>query len=504
MSFRSPPAVSLRAAAEQPLRLRAVMMGPGNRNSVPGREVGPSRCMVSLLSRLTSGLDFLLVESLVFTVPKTIAISVKDIGILHRTCQAGALLYVFLYSIIAGSSWAYTESTVGMVNAWAEDGLFLHHTEHPNATELAYCSNPDFSYAYSPSFVMDDPVCEQLHGYEIANKALNELAFTTAFIEVRQVAWPVPDATADTSESAACALRGGIISNASAAQRLCTSSRTVYPLGVSLMAMAFEHGLNRIGGDSRFDQFQGHSNVPVGEPGALKTTIIGANGMTLVSPPGAAVRQRVDEWLEMADVSIDAPNLHLTADYRGTGAFPRFRSAGVLVDVLVDYSNKGTNGRPQFPTNDNVQATITLKAAKDAWAGKGAITHYNAYPSGPAGAQSWDKIFRYRQDVIFSFRTTGTLYTFDLYLLLNVIIRGIVLFGLANVITSVYALYLHPKSSMIYKNTAEQFDVNKELSSIGMKSVKSGPRPCRPYRPLYAAAPTSLSYGCLNSRPSCS
>ena len=73
---------------------------------------------------------------------KYILIEVPVVGIVHRLCQLGALVYVVL-NMYYGNGWAMATVPMGSVNAWAEVGGYMQAAQstHPFSS-VAYCSNP--------------------------------------------------------------------------------------------------------------------------------------------------------------------------------------------------------------------------------------------------------------------------------------------------------------------------------------------------------------------------
>jgi len=98
--------------------------------------------------------------------------------------------------------------------------------------------------------------------------------------------------------------------------------------------------------------------------------------------------------------------------------------------------------------------------------------HYEHYPSGAAGSQTYDKVFMYRQGIAITFRTTGTLYKFDWQYVINVLLGGLVFLFAAKMVANFVALYLMGGiSKMIRNRTRETFDIQGRYAEIGMKAA---------------------------------
>ena len=440
-------------------------------------------CVNSFLAKYDLSVD----ELLTFRLEKTVTIQVWQVGVLHLVLQIAVLVYVLL-TLYLGNTWAYTEVPIGKVNAWSGLGTYLNDARLPNYNSLPYCNNASLSFAYSPTFVMDSPVCEAANPYEVTNKAgitatANALVFTTAFIEVSEVGWPCDGATNET-KYAECAARGGLI-DTRGNQCLCMHERTVYPVGVDKMSMSFEHTIAGEGATSGFAHISASSNRVTNEDAeppvyGIHSNLVCANGTEVPLESGSSISMTLEQWLTAArtaqgstvtNVALSGFNTDLAPDYRYPTRYPPFRSTGVALEINIDYNNFGPNGRAML-NNHQVTATITPEATTTQWAGNGPITHYNAYPTGPSGSATYDKVFRYRQGIVVTFRTTGRLYKFQWYYLLNAIINGIVLLSSAKTLATYYAMYLAPKSEMIKNKTREFFNANLRYADIGIKAVQ--------------------------------
>lgn len=238
----------------------------------------------------------------------------------------------------------------------------------------------------------------------------------TGYIEMREVAWPTAteggSGEADVMQSAMCTARGGN-KTVTDGQAICVSQRTVYPLGIELMRMALEHAFMPGSDESVFAHLSGGSNIAVGEAGAVTTYLRAANGTVVeMIASGGSISNSLAGWLALADVSLDQPNLNLTADYRDPTKFPTFRTAGVSLDVSIFFDNRDPQTRKPAYDSRDVFAEVTVSASRNVWAGTGPSVHYEAYPETDpvTGKEIYDKVYRYRQGVIFTFRTAGLMY----------------------------------------------------------------------------------------------
>ena len=122
-----------------------------------------------------------------YRTPKMIVVDEPYVGGLYRVSQLLIVIYV-LYTMFAKNQWAESEITIGSFNAWSERGgvpAVVANFDH-----TVYCGNASYSYAYSASDQMNDPVC-LLHGpTELTVKDEAAVFLITMYQEIRQLGWP--------------------------------------------------------------------------------------------------------------------------------------------------------------------------------------------------------------------------------------------------------------------------------------------------------------------------
>ena len=411
---------------------------------------------------------------MVFQLEKTVTIKVWQVGVVFRFCQLAVLTYVIVM-LVVDATWAYSEQPAGTVNAWTESGGYYGLAGLSSFSSLAYCADPAaYSFVYSADYNYSNPTCVKMHPWEISVKG-NPVHVTTAVLETRETAWPCTSATSDATAAAVCSARSGTVMIEDGTQCVCTSSRTLYPVGVEKMILAFEHQVEADLEETRFSNVEGSSSTPAGEDGAITTTIESYDASThAVFAPGETIKLSVEQWLAAAGVSdINAPNTDIgSVDLADGVSKPRFRTCGLRVDIQIDFTNKdGETNEPLYDSK-RIHATVTTSAATELWAGNGAKTVYEVYPSGAHGAMTYDKVFVYRQGVAFHFRTSGLFYKFDAQYVVLVLVSALVLLALAKLVATQVAMYMMPGiSTMIQHRTREVFDVNARLAEIGMKAA---------------------------------
>ena len=73
------------------------------------------------------------------------------------------------------------------------------------------------------------------------------------------------------------------------------------------------------------------------------------------------------------------------------------------------------NGEPSTAMNKKVKATVESQKQLNGYAGPGSERVHVEYPKGPQGAQTYEYVDRYRYGIVFSFKATGRVYSFDFF-----------------------------------------------------------------------------------------
>ena len=180
---------------------------------------------------------------------KYILIEVPIVGIVHRLCQLGALVYVVL-NMYYGNGWAMATVPMGSVNAWAEMGGYMQAAQstHPFSS-VAYCSNPEYAYDYGGEWQYGTteapPTCNSPHRHTVTEKSVDSVFFTTAYIERAEHGFPCSEHQASGAAEKHCTEKLGAnatLKRYANGQCVCTGPpATFYPLHVESMELAFEH-----------------------------------------------------------------------------------------------------------------------------------------------------------------------------------------------------------------------------------------------------------------------
>ena len=118
-----------------------------------------------------------------------------------------------------------------------------------------------------------------------------------------------------------------------------------------------------------------------------------------------------------------------------------------------------------------MKATIAPRALYD-WAGlavKAPI--YESIPTGQPGAESYRKLLRYSQGVVFKFSGKGFVYRLDVSKVTTLLTSFIVLLGVASSFTEFVAKFLWPTREIICNKARERLAVDSRLAEIGIKAA---------------------------------
>ena len=283
---------------------------------------------------------------------------------------------------------------------------------------------------------------------------------------------------------AACAARSGSWSAEADGQCQCFTEQAYYPVGVEHMVVATEMSYTT---SPKFGDLKGSTNAKSSAGGAdavqpLDVYVAAANGTRLpiqLSSDGA-VRVPMGMYLEAAGVSLEDENNQLPPDHRYTSSqrYPRFRTAGINVELEVRFHNTqdrdGSLGA-RFDALFNpggISAEIVPKANRKQWAGLGPIMHYEKFPEG-AGQQTFHKVERYRQGVVFRFVGVGRVLVFDFMQLVSMLVQIMALLKISSLVVEQVAMKFLPTAvqTTLTKKKNEKVTATSELAELGMKAA---------------------------------
>ena len=438
----------------------------------------------------------------VYRTEKYIKVDVFIVGVFYRLMQVLAVMLVFA-QLYYNDGWAMTETPGGMSNAWDEPGSFFATTDDPQlASRTAYCSNASYSFA-NRNYEMEAPACESLMAAELTSKTMSSLFFTTAIIETETRGWPcfgpeeaaleqgsaafddlfgvgggaAGDASSNASaaaiaraETEACAERTGELHVRRNGQCVCVGSRAVFPLAVDEMLMAFEHAYAT---SADFDWKGSSADPAASDPGGgLISRLHFPNGTIRTFQAGELLVLPLAEWLTAANVSLDEVNPSVAPD--ALGRRPARRSTGVLVRVDIEYTNIDLATQRAVPGKRQIHAEVRLRVELATWTAVDVETTWVVHPSLPRDeAQAFHLVEQARHGVLFQFHTSGKVYKFDVFFLLQVLVSAAVMLKLANVLTDAVAFYCLPggQSTVLRNKRQEIVSKKSEFAEIGMKAA---------------------------------
>lgn len=426
------------------------------------------------------------------------------IGVLNRILQIAILGYV-VNQIVREQSWAYSETPLGTVNAFGGEGdgfskLFYMQTKASTLAQLDYCGNESHAFQYDAVYDYKVPECRMIPAEQMVIKALGGVQFVTVFLERTIQGWPC-NAADSVSRIDACKAGGGYAYNVlgttagsdsdgisrdaipADGQCNCWTSKTVYPMGSDEMMMSFEHTYQFPNGDKGLQTFKGASTLSAEAvdlnpevKATLPTTIVYKNGTTRALGEGKSVSLSLREWLELAEVDLDHYNT--IADFDNldrksvdgkSKRLPFYRMTGMIINVLIDYSN----GDPQVAENPNVFANVKANKQFLGWAGPGSERIHVQYPTGELGASYFTYVDRYAQGVTFAFSATGRVYAFDYIFLVNTLVAGVVLLGVAGTVTDMIAfnLLVGGHSAVLAAHRRQGVNKRQGFADLAMRTV---------------------------------
>ena len=289
---------------------------------------------------------------------KFIRVDVPRVGVFFRVCQFLAFLLV-LAQLYINDGWALSEVPGGIYNAWDEAGTMLASTNDVVAKRAvtAYCSNASYSYS-SEGYSYDAPVCEGLLPAEITAKTPASVFYTTAYLETVTRGWPCAAGDA-AARQAGCEAGGGIHFTRIYGQCGCVTQRAVYPLAVEEMGLALEHAFDTtiigLSASSAERVEEGES-----DPNAMYSLVHFGNGTSQRFEAGQVVRLPLADWLRAANVTLWEKNENVSPDPTGAFPPMRTTGVNVKVSIVYTnadpQSRRAVPGKTQVHADISLSA----------------------------------------------------------------------------------------------------------------------------------------------------
>ena len=108
-----------------------------------------------------------------------------------------------------------------------------------------------------------------------------------------------------------------------------------------------------------------------------------------------------------------------------------------------------------------------------AFSSVGGSTSFSVYPSGEIGAETWELTSRYKQGVMVHLTSSGVIYSFDPFYLVNVLVAGLVLLGFASTVADFFAFWClgGGQSTVLRNKRCEKVSKRSEFAETGLKAV---------------------------------
>jgi hypothetical protein len=429
-----------------------------------------------------------LIYGLSYRTPRYVRVNIWQVAVFHNLMVLGALIYV-AFSILQLGSYSYSASPVGTVNAWSEGYETGFDINKPDGFQ--YCSSLDHDYVYSPGWAYVQPKCRILSSNHVVTKGTDDVSFTTNFIETESYKWRC-GSNASSAKVLRCGEMGAsVATNAvNPSQCSCSHSETFFVKGIEELQLAFEHSYMLHGSRSSTANAVGSNGGELAGVSSqynatwpLQTKVIFPDGHEALFTGGQTVKLSLKSILAIAGAGLDKTNHDVIPDCRmanlacevhtksradGTtpSRYPRYRTTGIRINVDLLYTNRKGYYEDDFNLAPllapNVTARFNATQVRMGWAGEGPKSENIEMPIVDAdGVETTSVLTRYRQGVVLVFRPSGKIYSFSWTHLLSTVINGVVLVGIAKVITDFVVFYLLPDgvSEVMRNKRAEK--VNK-------------------------------------------
>jgi hypothetical protein len=283
--------------------------------------------------------SYLLSQSLAFVVPRRIALHDRRLGILHRTLQAGVVVYIAAFQLAALHQYAEFEPASPFVNVW------------PGApppvpqTAPAYCSNS--AYDWGTSFT---PAEQALTG-------------GFSFSSVRCVPF----------DSGRHTVAGETSFTSITAERRAYANGTVEQVFTTAPEEATFNAIHAFSASWLAEGVVNPRTLVRSKSGELLATF--EEGSILGGLPLSA-------WMRFAGgASLEARNIQPWIRGGVPTESPFFRTTGMVLLLRVAYSNLRMGELPSLQAAGRPQADVTIEVLPTAWGFIGSVTEYDAASS---------------------------------------------------------------------------------------------------------------------------
>jgi hypothetical protein len=373
-----------------------------------------------------------------------------------------------IFSLFLGKTYIVTEVPTGVSSAWG-----LASTDYTSSQTAIYngaasfCDSlTNYKFKYSDDWIYDTPVCAYYSGAELISKlpSGDVMFFTTHIHETINQRYIKP--------GGGCLSDPNGLGAATEVMGRCEHSKSMNFLapGIEDSYFAFNH---------YFDS--------IVQSGAKPITYVrreGSDEDLYTFEKGDAIRLKVSEWLNVAEIELDKPFNEQNGGwdivgFEGAGEdtenYPYVRTSGIRLNIDVKYHNYHLDKDNVVNMgNEDVYAVITV-SPKIGWFSKGNEIVYSQDPAttfdinNPITVSSGDPngIYYdfYRYGILFDIKQTGLVGEIDYVFILIQLTSGVVMLGIATTVVSFFAKFCLGNESEIYRGVIqEEYEVGKEAA----------------------------------------
>ena len=354
-----------------------------------------------------------------FSTPKFLTIRNVKVGIFNRFVQVLILGFI-LFDLLFNELYLKIEVPTGYTAFWAESGNLSHVQNSKNFSEITYCNNPNYNYAYDyDEWFYKDIKCINLPYAEMYQKGENEFFFLTHFTE-----YDINVKKCNSSTNSICINR---------------EKQDYFTVGAEVMKFDFDHFYTTTFEEGSNLYEEGNSNID--------TFIKDKNGKELWHfKKGETISFNVSQWLKLAGVDLDTFNIGTPPSHphplvlNPEHAYKRV--SGIEIIIKVNYYN--------YAGYDDSTCEINL-IPNDGWSSKGSQIYYHQYPNITDMNDEYSYNDRYRYGIKFKFITNGLMGEFNINSLISHLVSGIVLINLSTAIVTYFLILFTGKYGKDFK-----------------------------------------------------
>lgn len=355
-----------------------------------------------------------------FSTPKFLTIRNVKVGIFNRFVQLLIVGFI-LFDLLFNELYLKIEVPTGYTAFWAESGNLSSVQNSKTFSEIPYCNNPQYNYAYDyDEWFYRDIECINLPYAEMYQKGENEFFFLTHFTE-----YDIDIKKCNSSSNSICHDR---------------QKNDYFTVGVEGMKFAFDHFYTTT--------FEEGSNLLEEGSNNIDTYIKDKDGNELWHfEKGKTISFNVSKWLELSGVNLDTFNIGTPPSNPHQDVLnPEHaykRVSGIEIIIQVNYFN--------YAGYKDSTCEINL-IPNEGWSSKGSQLYYHKYPNITDPENEYSYNDRYRYGIKFKFMTNGLMGKFNINSLVGHLVSGIVLINLSTTIVTYFLIFFTGKYGKDFKH----------------------------------------------------